>query len=380
MSDTITLYGAPCSLYTAKVRSYLRKNAIAFAERFPSHPRYRDAVLPTVQNHRIPVVEFADGTMVQDSTEIIDAFEQRFPKAPRPASALRVIELFLEAYAERSLLKAAMHYRWSFPEENRAFILGEFGRILAFANGPAAWSQVGEAIAGRMSAYLPPLGIDATSIPAIEASYLKLLALLNEHFAQFPYILGDAPSRADYGLMGPLHAHLGRDPYPLRIMQRQAPLVMRWVERMSAPEVHSPEFPDRTAAYYRADTNLPPTFLAILRHAVTEYAPELEATAQAFEAWSAIHGDKEPGTYVSDKEDQPSFGQIEYNLENAAVRQMSSGHTVWMLQRMQGAWHASDASAKDSARRILADAGGEHVLDLKLARRLARLNNKLAIA
>jgi glutathione S-transferase len=361
------------------VRSYLRKNAIPFAERFQSHPRYRDAILPALKNRRIPAVEFDDGAMVQDSTEILDALEKRFPNTPQPTGALRTIELFIEAYAERSLLKAAMHYRWNFPEENRAFIVGEFGRLLAFANGPAAWPQVGEAIAGRMSAYLPPLGIDATSVPAIEASYLKLLALLNDHFLHYPYILGDAPSRADYGLMGPLYAHLGRDPYPLRIMQQKAPMVMRWVERMNAPEVHAPEYPDRALAFFNQD-DAPPTFRAFLSHAITEYAPELEATARAFDAWAKKHPDKTSGMHLSDKEDQPSLGPIEYKLEGTTVRQMSAAHTLWMLQRAQDAWNASPARDKDRARAILAEAGGAHLLDLKLIHRLTRLNNKLAIA
>ncbi|MFM9864382.1 MAG: glutathione S-transferase N-terminal domain-containing protein [Micropepsaceae bacterium] len=376
----ITLYGAQCSLYTGKVRAYLRKNAIPFAERAPSHPHYRDTVLPAVQNHRIPVVEFADGAMIQDSAAILDACESRFPHVAKPTGALRVAELFIEAYAERSLLKAAMHYRWSFPHENRAFILGEFGRIIAFANGPAAWPQVGESIAGRMSAYLPPLGITAASIPAIEASYLKLLACLNAHFALYPYILGDAPSRADYGLMGPLYAHLGRDPYPARIMQREAPLVFRWVERMNAPEVHTPEYPDRAATFFDS-ANPPPAFRAVLKQAVAEYAGEVEATARLFADWCAKHPDKASGARVSDKgEDQPTFGSLEFPIENTTVRTMSSGHTLWMMQHALDAYVASNAAEKTHARTLFAQAGGASLLDLKFARRLTRIDNKLAIA
>lgn len=377
---TTKLYGVQCSLYTGKVRSYFRKNAIPFVERTQSHPRYRDVVLTTVKNHRIPVVEFDDGAMVQDSTAILDACENHFPQVPKPVGALRVTELFIEAYAERSLLKAAMHYRWNFPEENRAFIVGEFGRIIAFANGPATWPQVGEAIAGRMSAYLPPLGISADSIPAIEASYLKLLALLNAHFALFPYMLGDAPSRADYGLMGPLFAHLGRDPYPVRIMQQKAPLVFRWVERMNAPESESHEYPDRPPAFFDA-ANAPPTFRAILKQAVTEYADEVAATARLFAQWCAKHPDKASGTLISEKgEDQPTFGPIEFPLENANVRTMSSAHALWTMQHVLDAYAAADQAAKKQARDLFAQAGGESLLDLRLARRLTRIDNKLAIA
>lgn len=375
----LTLYGAPCSLYTGKVRSYLRKNAIPFEERFASSAHYRDVIRPAVQNHRVPVVEFADGNALQDSTVILSELERRFPEIARPGGALRIVELFLEAYAERSLLKAAMHYRWSFPDENGDFILGEFGRILAFSQGPSAWPEAGKQIADRMSAYLPLLGIDKDSIPAIESSYLKLLTLLNAHFSAHPYLLGGAPSRADYGLMGPLYAHLGRDPYPLRIMQRQAPLVMRWVERMNAPEPHSPEFPDRPLAFF-AETEVAPSFLAVLRHAVVEYEPELMATVKAFKAWTAANPDAPAGSFVSAKGvDQPSLGLIEYPLEGKTVRQMSSAHTLWMLQHVLDAWISAPAQTQARARQLFDAAGAGHVLDLRLPRRLTRRDNRLAI-
>jgi glutathione S-transferase len=378
-NGTVMLYGAPASYYTGKVRSYLRKNAIPFEERFPSHPHYREAIYPAVQNHRIPAVEFSDGAKVQDSTLILDECERRFPAVPRPEGALRVVELFVEAYADRALIKAAMHYRWNFPDDNRVFIHGEFGRAIAFAQGPDAWVQMGKMFAERMNAYLPPLGIAPETVPAIEASYLKFLDALSAHFREHPFVLGGAPSRADYGLMGPLYAHLCRDPYPLRLMQRKAPLVMRWVERMNAPERHAPEHPDRPAEFFKAN-EIPPTLTAVLRHAVGEYLPELEATARAFDQWLAKHPDAGRGSTISAKgEDQPSLGPIEYPFENVTMRQMSAAHTLWMIQHALDAYRASPKNTQDQARMIFDAAGGAGVLDLRLARRLTRINNKLAV-
>ena len=37
----------------------------------------------------------------------------------------------------------------------------------------------------------------------------------------------------DFGLIAPMYAHLGRDPYPLALMQSRAIHVFRWVERMN---------------------------------------------------------------------------------------------------------------------------------------------------
>jgi hypothetical protein len=276
------------------------------------------------------------------------------------------------------MLKAAMHYRWNFPDENLAFIRGEFGRILRYSD-PAQWDSAGMSIAGRMSAYLPPLGITPDSIPAIEASYLKLLDALNAHFLEFPYILGNAPSRADYGMMGPLHAHLGRDPYPVRIMQQRAPLVFRWVERMSAAERHSPEFPDRDESHVDA-RNLPATLLAVLQQIAREYVPEFEATAAAFARWHETRANQPAGTPVSEKGDQPSFGMIAWELEGRTIHQASAGHLLWMNQRVTDAYTALQHDEKDAAAAVFSKVGASAVLNTPMPRRLSRLQNTLSLA
>lgn len=375
---SLVLYGAPCSLYTAKARACLRKNAIPFEERFQSHPRYREVILKAANNHRIPVVEFPDGAIVQDSTLIIDELQKRHPAITSPTGPLRIVELFVEAFADRSLLKAAMHYRWNFPEENLDYIVGEFGRILSFTS-PQNWDEAGRSIAGRMSAYLPPLGITPESIPGIEGAYLKLLAAMNEHYKAYPYILGSKPSRADYGLMGPLFAHLGRDPYPARIMLQKATLVYRWTERMNASETTSPEFPDTSPAWVDTDT-LPDSLVGVLKRVSAEYVPELTQTAKAFEAWVAAHPDAAAGSPVSPKADQPSFGPIEYQLEGCPVRQHSAGHTMWMHQRMMDAYAALPQEQQQATQSLFASFGAQSVLTLPAPRRLSRLQNRLSLA
>ena len=82
------LYGAYASYYTAKVRSYLRKKGIPFAERLPSDPTFREVVRPTSGNHRIPQILAPDGEVIQDSVAIVDALEEVFPNLPaHPSTA-----------------------------------------------------------------------------------------------------------------------------------------------------------------------------------------------------------------------------------------------------------------------------------------------------
>ena len=50
-----------------------------------------------------------------------------------------------------------------------------------------------------------------------------------------------------------------------------------------------------------------------------------------------------------------------------------------MMQRALDAWHAAAPQAKERIRTIFAEAAGTALLDLRLPRRLTRVNNKLAI-
>jgi glutathione S-transferase len=52
-------FGAPCSLYTAKARSYLRKQRISFEEFSVSDQHYQLYVVPKIGRVIMPVLEAA---------------------------------------------------------------------------------------------------------------------------------------------------------------------------------------------------------------------------------------------------------------------------------------------------------------------------------
>lgn len=375
------LYGAPASLYTAKVRAFLRARGVPYVERFPSHPRYRDVVKPAVESHRIPAVEFADGLILQDSAVILDELERRYPDpnaarmGPRQALATQLLEVL----GDRGLAKPAMHYRWNFPEVNEGFVIGEFGRSLRFPAPAEEVERLGQRVASRMSSYLPMLGIEPRTVPVIEQVYGETLALLNTHLSEHPYVLGGAPSRGDYALMGPLYGHLARDPYPLQLMQRTAPLVFRWTERINGAEAETPEFPDR-ARDLPANDEVPPTLSAFMRHVFRGYAEELTLSAQRFNAWVAANPNAPAGAWISPEgADQPALGAILVDYHGVTVEQQALGHSLWLLQRtldlMNGLTGVERAAAETFAR----EAGAEAVLSIRLARRLTRVRGRLAV-
>ncbi len=74
----VRLIGHEFSLYSGKARAYLRYKQIPFIE--SSTPEDRALISEQVGRRVIPVVVTADGECVQDTTEIIDYFERRYPE------------------------------------------------------------------------------------------------------------------------------------------------------------------------------------------------------------------------------------------------------------------------------------------------------------
>jgi len=240
------------------VRSYLRKQGIAFVERLPSDPEFQRLVMPAVQRFINPVVRLPDGLLVQDTTDIIDHFEHsgqaRFSVYPR-GPLQRVVALALDLLGGEGLVRAAMHFRWSYRAHNEAFLRHEFGLSFRAAGLPqAAIDQQLDGFMGYLNAYLPKLGITAQSTEAVEAAYYALLSALDAHFRVQPYVLGGLPTVADFGFIANLYAHLGRDPYPSMQMKLQAPSVYRFTERMMASDADVPEFPQSQPALADDDT------------------------------------------------------------------------------------------------------------------------------
>lgn len=149
------LYGMAGSLYTAKVRAYLRKQGIAFRERAPAHPRFLEAAVPAVGRWIIPILETPEGAFLQDGADILAHFEARGPRLPAtPASPVHeaVARLF-ELFGGEGLLRPAMHYRWNFDAENLAFIKADF----LFGLAPGVDGEAGDLIFANARCRLLPL-------------------------------------------------------------------------------------------------------------------------------------------------------------------------------------------------------------------------------
>jgi glutathione S-transferase len=341
MTKPVTLWGLPHSLYTGRARSYLRKQRIAYIERPPTDPDFASRVMPAIGRAIIPVVELADGTIIQDTVDIIDHFEREgtahgpvpHPAYPADARLLALAHLF-ELYAVDGLTRHAMHYRWSYLERQEDFLRH------AFATGSDA--SRAEATMGRMNSYLPMLGVDAATIPVIEESYSELLAHLDAHFANYPFLLGARPSIADYAMFGPLFAHLGRDPVPLAIMQREAPRVFRWVERMHAPDLDNVDYAQPAPDF--PDGDLPATLAPLLAQIGRELIPDL-TDRLAFLREYVAKGQAKPGDPVADKPHHRVIGAVETSFRGVDYTGGVQPYTFFLWERLIAAGRHPAASA-----------------------------------
>lgn len=361
------LYGASHSLYTGKVRCYLRNQGIDYVEVPTWHPDFAERILPQIGRGIIPVLETPEGQVIQDSIDIIDHLEAQGVRWPvYPSTPLqRIVAVIIEYYGCQAMLKHAMHYRWSYRAEQEAFLR------CAFTLGSGA--EMADKIMGRMSSYLPRLGVNQASIPLIESSYHELLALLEAHFSEMPYLLGWRPSIADYGLIAPMFAHLGRDPVPLAVMQQRAPRVHRWVERMTAPGLDVVEYPQHEPGFV-ADDALPATLEAVLQHIAGEIFPELTDKLAFLQSWLDEHqpADRAP---VSERPQIRQVGMVQTRFRGADIEVGVEPYLLYVLQRASAVMQAQPAESQQALSARLARLGLADALPKAGAYRVGRRDN-----
>ncbi len=366
MTDSYKLYGAPMSLYTGKVRSYLKKKGLPYDEILSSVSVYKKFIIPRTGVRYIPVLQTPDDMVLQDTTVILDELESRhpensiYPDTPRQHLAA----LLIETYADEWLVIPAMHYRWNFPFQNDKFIYSEFGRVVLPWAPAFLRAIVGKKIGGQFKAKVPLLGISEKTIPAIEASYVRLLADLQTHFEQHDYLLGSKPCIADFGLIAPLYAHLYRDPAPGKLMKKHAPAVVQWVQRMINEE------PALSNGELLPDDEVPDTLLPVLQRMANEQLPVLKDTDRLLSVWRKDHPDN--GAI------KRSIGTHTFSIEGLEGERVVLPYSLWMFARPVNYYQSlKDKTAVDA---MLIDAGFGDSLKQGLENDLARPNNILSFA
>lgn len=369
------LYGMPASLYTGKARAYLVKQGLPFVDRAPGDPRFLATIVPRIGRWIIPVLEAADGTVIQDGSDIIRHVEERgLARLPAyaPTPRHRVIGQLFELFGGEGLLRPAMHYRWNFDDTNRTFLAQDFGASLAPPGAPDELrAQIFELASQRMRKAMGGFGVSAETIPAIEVAYAQFLRLFDDHLAASPYLLGGRPTLGDYGLIAPLHAHLARDPYPAQLMKSTAHRVWRWVERMQSPGQDAGEYGAPPAELF-ADDAVPATLTRLLRFVAEDYLPELAAHVTFTNQWLAARPELVTGTSGLPRAQDRVIGKVAISWRGYPMTVAVLPYRLYLLQQVQDLVDASDPTARTAIDALLADTGLAAIVGLRTTRRVER--------
>ena len=186
--------------------------------------------------------------------------------------------MLLEDYGDEWLTKATFHYRWAHDAD-----IERGRRVLPLWFGPHRSDEViaaeGETFARRQIDRLHVVGSNDTTGPLIEASYDRLLELLNAHLREHAFLLGARPGAGDFAFFGQLTQLAGFDPTPMALTMERAPRVYAWstfVEDLSGVEPNEDDWFDMACP--RA------TLLDLLAEVGRTYAPVMAANARAVES------------------------------------------------------------------------------------------------
>ena len=360
----------PHSLYSGRARSYLIKNRIPFEERSTGHESFKAEVLPKSKLPTIPTLVTAEGEVIRDGAAIIEHFEAANGRPCQPpGSRQQVISALFDVIGTDGLLRPAMHYRWNFPDDNLAFVRYHF---LHSQRDVPEREEKTEAMMNRMRHAAMIFGVTEQSQPVVEALYLEYLDALNTHFECYPYLLGWRPCVGDFGLLAPMYAHLGRDPYPARLMQQRAPAVYRWVERMNREDQDAAEFFNASSDFL-ANDEIPETLIPVLKILAEDFVPETLAAAELINSWLAEH-QPQSGTVAVGRLAE-ALSTADFPVQGETITALAQPHRFFLLQRVQDAFTELSDEKQTEVSALLEACGMKSLLAAGLSRRIVRSEN-----
>ena len=184
--------------------------------------------------------------------------------------------LLFEDLFDEWFWRPALYYRWHPDEDSRLMSQWLARTMFADVKLPLFIRRLFVLIRQRI-VYLKKDGVSKQTAAAIEALYIDSLRALDAVFATRPFLFGERPCEADYGLFGPFFRHFFCDPTPGALMRQHAPHVAHWVTRLWAT---------RPADLEKADmpTSVPEDLGFFFEMIAHDYLPYLEANSIAVAA------------------------------------------------------------------------------------------------
>ncbi len=272
-------------------------------------------------------MELDDARWMSDTTPMIAWLEESTPgPAVYPADPVqRYLSLLVEDYADEWLWRPAMHYRWSYAPDRYLAGTELADEIVRVPGVPHARRR--RWVSKRQDRlFVRGDGVDARTRDHVEGAYLRLLDWLEEVFSARPFMLGERPTIADIGLMGPFWRHFVHDPTPARLMQDRAPAVFEWAARVWRSR--GSEVGDRHLI-----DGIPPDWSPLLREIGATHLEALCANAVAYTNGAKAH---------------------ELTVQGTTYRGIpTSGYRSWCLRQLRARFEELPPEAAGEVREIL---------------------------
>jgi len=358
--SVFSLYGWEVSPYTAKVRAYLQYKKIPFKVVVPHILTLKRIIEPKVGKVIMPVIIGPEGEILQDSTVIIDALEEKFSSnCIKPHTAKqRFVSQVMELCGDEWLPMAALHFRWNYPG-NQDFILSEFGKSALPYFPSILQRKVASTFAGKMKSYLPAMGVTGKMENALETNTHKILNLLNRHFEHHPYLLGTKPCVGDFSMFGPIYAHLHRDPSPVNLVSNY-PNTLGWLNRLNqCTTIQEGEFLN--------NDHVPDTLLDLISLIIEQQFPLINDSIKAISNWTAENKYK---TTLPRK-----IGTTALQIEDHRSERLNLTYPYWMFQKISDDYLSLSEKERNNVKRMVSESSktaSSHMglLDRKLAHRV----------
>jgi glutathione S-transferase len=357
-------YAWHLSYFSGKSRSYLLYKNIPHIEKPIDFYTFSVRAKKHTNAAVMPIVVTPEGEWLQDTSHIIDRLEQRFPEAPVvPATPVqRMASYLMELWGDEWWLVVAMYTRWCHPE-NYVVFERDAGRGLLPYFPRFIQNRVAAKAANQMRGHLPSLGLVPGQIEMVAEWTRNALDLLEAHFAQYPFLFGDKPSIGDFGLIGPLYAHLGRDPWSKRELIDPRRNLSAWVDRMNNPKALSGKF--------LPNDQVPDTLTPIFQLICREFLPLIEGILREV---NIALPKCPPGKALP-----RGLGGVNFPMGNGSYRRAAIPYILWMVQRMLDMSRQMPPKDQADVRAWLRSVGGDHLLELEIPR-LRRVGLRVAAA
>ena len=159
---------------------------------------------------------------------------------------------------------------------------------------------------------------------------------------------------ADCALMGPMYAHLYRDPYSGKILHRRAPRVCRWIETM----LTSPE----TSLNTPIPDIVPSTMIKVLAHLNKDFVPTFVDALELIQIWLEKSTLSRVPRYVGSH----SFTIGRQKLYQTTGRRSLHPFEQWKIQRLQKAIAEAETQSPSEAQSFLSKAGASPLKNISI--------------